>query len=107
MFTLAVDLARVKCNLRCAHYNCIRCHCELQLTIIIAAEIPQLRRAHASTYFKRTSHLLTNLIRWTIETGLVTFIMALAELILWLALAKWNFHYTMSVSFPWSYKPTH
>lgn len=65
--------------------------CDVLITLTI---VTVLSRANQRTKFKQTTNAITRLIRFTVETGLITSVMAVIELILWLTTGKeYNIHF--------------
>jgi len=65
--------------------------CDVLITVTI---VTVLARANQRTRFKQTTNAITRLIRYTVETGLITSVMAVIELILWLTTGKeYNIHF--------------
>ncbi|KAJ8456465.1 hypothetical protein ONZ45_g18709 [Pleurotus djamor] len=61
--------------------------------LISAAMITILARASARTSFSRSSASLNQVIKFTVETGFVTTIGAIIELILWRTMSENSFHF--------------
>lgn len=70
--------------------------CDVLITVTI---VTVLARANQRTRFKQTTNAITRLIRFTVETGLITSVMAVIELVLWLTTGKeYNIHFIGSVA---------
>ncbi|KAK0197943.1 hypothetical protein F5146DRAFT_995559 [Armillaria mellea] len=65
--------------------------CDLMIT---ASIVYFLWRARAHSKFGSTSKVITKLIWYTIETGLITSLAVILQLILWLTFSQYNFHLT-------------
>ncbi|KAK0245234.1 hypothetical protein EDD85DRAFT_11095 [Armillaria nabsnona] len=64
--------------------------CDLMIT---ASIVCVLWRARAHLKIRSTSKVVTKLIRYTIETGLITSLVVILQLILWLTFSQYNFHF--------------
>ncbi|KAK0201050.1 hypothetical protein DFS33DRAFT_1099023 [Desarmillaria ectypa] len=64
--------------------------CDLLIT---ASIVTILYRSKPKAVFSHTTNTVTRLIRYTVETGLLTSVVALCELILWLTNRQYNFHF--------------
>jgi len=64
--------------------------CDVLITVVI---VFVLSRANKRTKFKQTTDAITRLIRFTVETGLITSFAAVVELILWLTTQHYNIHF--------------
>ncbi|KAK0209858.1 hypothetical protein IW262DRAFT_1415588 [Armillaria fumosa] len=64
--------------------------CDVMITATI---VFVLYRANTQSDFKQTTSAVTKLIRFTVETGLLTSTAAVIELILWLTQSEYNIHF--------------
>ncbi|KAK0506642.1 hypothetical protein EDD18DRAFT_38940 [Armillaria luteobubalina] len=64
--------------------------CDLMIT---ASIVSVLWRARANSKFRSTSKVVTKLIWYTIETGLITSLAVILQLTLWLTSSQYNFHF--------------
>lgn len=64
--------------------------CDALITITI---VFVLQRANRRTKFKQTTSAITRLIHFSVETGLITSVMAVIELILWITSRQWKIHF--------------
>lgn len=64
--------------------------CDVFITAVISHA---LYRARASTSVARTATTLLNIIKFTIETGLITAVWSVLELTLWLSMPRNSFHW--------------
>ncbi|PBK92498.1 hypothetical protein ARMGADRAFT_162318 [Armillaria gallica] len=61
--------------------------------LITASLVTILYRSKPRAVFSDTTNHVTRLIRYTVETGLLTSVVAVCELILWLTNRQYNFHF--------------
>ncbi|KAK0478819.1 hypothetical protein IW261DRAFT_1564887 [Armillaria novae-zelandiae] len=61
--------------------------------LITASLVTILYRSKTKAVFSHTTNHVTRLIRYTVETGLLTSVVAVCELILWLTDRQYNFHF--------------
>ncbi|KAJ6611005.1 hypothetical protein B0H10DRAFT_379785 [Mycena sp. CBHHK59/15] len=64
--------------------------CDILITISLVFILGRRKR---HTKFQRTTSTINRLIRFCVETGSVTSLGALIEVILWLSCRQWNFHF--------------
>ncbi|KAK0236754.1 hypothetical protein EDD85DRAFT_834808 [Armillaria nabsnona] len=64
--------------------------CDVMITVTI---VFVLYRANTRSNFSQTTSAVTKIIRFTVETGLLTAAAAVVELILWLAQSEYNIHF--------------
>ncbi|KAJ7187273.1 hypothetical protein C8R46DRAFT_1207232 [Mycena filopes] len=64
--------------------------CDLLITCSLVYILVSRKR---DTHFQRISGLLTRLIRFSVETGAITSVVAVTELVLWLTSSQWNIHF--------------
>ncbi|KAK0202265.1 hypothetical protein DFS33DRAFT_1386560 [Desarmillaria ectypa] len=64
--------------------------CDVMIT---SAIVFVLYRANSRSNFSQTTSAVTKIIRFTVETGLLTSAAAIAELVLWLTQSEYNIHF--------------
>ncbi|KAG7447215.1 uncharacterized protein BT62DRAFT_1004793 [Guyanagaster necrorhizus] len=61
--------------------------------LITASIVTILYKSETKVVFSHTTNTVTQIIRYVVETGLVTSVVALCELVLWLTNRQYNFHF--------------